>query len=552
MVDRIAALEAELARLRSERDQLASELEIARHYRRAVEAAPVGMAGVSAVSGRYTFVNRAFAEFMGQPYDSLLTRDPYQVWSGGVEPSDFQTEQAGVGRLATGEISAFEVESRLIPSDGKQRWVRAYLTATEYANGRLGHLIVYLTDIDQERRAREEQAALQAQLQRAQKLEAVGALVGGIAHDFNNRLVIIMGYCEVLKSEFPEGGRLSEHVNTILSSAKGAAALTRQLLAYSRHQVLNREPFDLNKLIEQLRSLLKSVAGDRIELELSLGARRNVLGDSGQIEQVILNLALNARDAMAGSGDGKLDIETRDVVFRDGEVPEVAAGKYVALTVADNGSGIPEDLLPRIFEPFFTTKEIGQGTGLGLAMVDGIVRQSGGSTRVESRVGVGSRFTVYLPETDGRAPSVAPPGTDSAQTRRCFETVLVCDDDDGVREVLSGILKLRGYQLLSAQNGRDAIELARAHQGKIHLLLTDLAMPGLTGIELATALRSRDPELRVLYVSGYTQDADLVSLSLGPRTHFIAKPFLPGDLTRAVASILEAPEHSAGASSGDP
>ena len=537
--DHIRALEAELARVSAERDALAAELELARHFRKAVEEAPYAISRVDTVKGRYVFANHAFAEFAGQPHEGLLARDPYQVWVDSVHPEDFSTERNAVGEIATGEKDRLHFESRLIPSGGKRRWVRKHIVGSSNTEGRLAYLTIYQNDIDQERLASQARDDFEAQLQRAQKLEVVGRLVGGIAHDFNNRLVIIMGYCELLKSGLGPDNPLSAHAETVLTSAKGAAALTRQLLAYSRRQILNPQPFDLNEMVDRMHRLLKSVAGDRIELAVTLDARCNVLADSGQIEQVILNLAINARDAMEGSEGGRLTLETRDFVLGEGEGPGVAAGDYVALVVSDTGTGIPDDVLPRIFEPFFTTKEPGRGTGLGLAMVEGIVRQSGGWTGVESRPDVGSRFTVYLPQAKGPASPVAQIAEDSLPSKRGFETVLVCDDDDGVRTMLASVLNLRGYRILTARNGRHALEVAEAYGGKIHLLLTDLAMPGMGGLEVATVLRERDPELRVLYISGYTEDAELVSMSLGPRTYFVAKPFVPGDLTRAVSSILE-------------
>jgi PAS domain S-box-containing protein len=539
MSDRYADPDQEIAALRAERDQLAAELEHARHFRKAVEEAPIGIGCIAAGKGRYAFANRAFADLMGQSHESILQRDPYQVWVGAVHPDDFPAEQAGVGKMATGEIRRHRSQSRLVPGGREARWVRADLVGSSYVDGRLEHVTAYLTDIHEEQLAKQARAELEAQVQRTQKMEAMGRLVGGIAHDFNNRLVIIMGYCELLKAGLGAQHPLAGHIDTVLASSEGAAGLTRQLLAYSRRQVLNPEAFDLNEMVERMRGLLKSVAGDRIELRIALAAQSKVLADSGQVEQVIMNLALNARDAMGATGGGILGFETGDVVVAAGEERGVIPGDYVSLAVSDTGTGIPDDVLPRIFEPFFTTKDAGRGTGLGLAMVEGIVRQSGGRTSVESRVGVGTRFRVLLP----RAPDTAAPAHHVVEkplpARNGFETVLVCDDDDTVRELLTGILTLRGYSILKATNGRQALEVAREYGGNIDLLLTDLAMPGVGGIELAAELRRRDPELKVLYISGYSEDADLVSMSLGPRTYFVAKPFLPGDLTRAVSAILE-------------
>ncbi|HLV67865.1 MAG TPA: ATP-binding protein, partial [Polyangiaceae bacterium] len=259
------------------------------------------------------------------------------------------------------------------------------------------------------------------------------------------------------------------------------------------------------------------------------------------IEQVILNLALNARDAMPNGG--KLMLETSDASLGADNGEGLPSGDYVTLVVHDTGAGIPESVLPHIFEPFFTTKALGKGTGLGLATVDGIVHQSGGTIRVESRIGEGTAFTIRLPRANATAAAQAPsaPQPEPAMERPTrFESVLVCDDDDGVRKLVSDLLAFRGYRVLEACNGRDALELAARHDGPIELLVTDVVMPEMGGIELASQLKARFPRLRVLYVSGYSDDASLLSSPLEPGTFFLPKPFLPGDLTRAVYSILEA------------
>ena len=425
---------------------------------------------------------------------------------------------------------------------GGSRWVRMDAFGTRDAQGRLECLTAFFTDIEEQRALARTRERLEAQLREEQKLGAVGKLAGGIAHDFNNRLVVVMGHGELLKRDLPEDSPLAVHADMVLSSAKRAAELTRQLLAYSRRQVLEAEAFDVNEMAERMRSLLKTVLIDRIALVTRLGAKRAVLADPGQIERVVLNLVLNARDAMPSGG--KLTLETRDVTFEAGEHPALLPGNYIALVVADTGTGIPEEALPHIFEPFFTTKKAGQGTGLGLSMVEGIVHQSGGATCVESRVGKGTTFTIYLPHAPhaphaSTPPTVRPVIEEAPHRTGRFETVLVCDDDDDVRDLLVAVLGLRAYSVLTARSGEHALEIARGHQGPIDFLVTDLAMPGLGGMDLATALRARDPALRVLYISGYADRMDRLS---GPRdagSHFLPKPFLPGDLTRAVSMMLE-------------
>jgi two-component system, cell cycle sensor histidine kinase and response regulator CckA len=250
----------------------------------------------------------------------------------------------------------------------------------------------------------------------------------------------------------------------------------------------------------------------------------------------VLNLVLNARDAMPSGG--RLTIETRDVTLTTGQHPSLPPGDYVAMLVADTGTGIPEDALPHIFEPFFTTKKMGQGTGLGLSMVEGIVHQSGGATLVESTVGKGTTFTIHLPLAT-TPPSVRPPPEEAPARSGTFETVLVCDDDDDVRDLVVEVLRLRAYTILAARSGEHALEVARKYKGRIHLLVSDLAMPGLGGTALGAELRSRDPSLPILYISGYSNGADRLASPRETGIHFLPKPFLPGDLTRAVSEILE-------------
>ncbi|HEY4184255.1 MAG TPA: ATP-binding protein [Polyangia bacterium] len=526
MADRTAELEATLARIQAERDTLAAKWEEARHHMLAVEGAPVAMMCVSAVKGRYLFVNDQFARMAGQAREALLARDPYEIWLEVTHPDEVEEERALLGRVAKGEMEGFQFDKRFVSKQGEARWVRASLRAARDAQGRLESIMVTFEDIHDQRAAEQAREQLETQLRQAEKLGTVGKLVGGIAHDFNNRLAIIMGYGDLLRSGLPADNPLSHHATMVMESAKGAAQLTRQLLAYGRRQVLKPVAFDLNEMVERMRRLLRTVVDDRIELAVALHARTQIIADPGQIEQVILNLALNARDAMAGGG--QLTLTTSD-----------GPGDVVALAVSDTGTGIPTEVLPHIFEPFFTTKEPGHGTGLGLAMVQGIVHQSRGSMHVDSSPGRGTTFTIHLPRARRPTLENIPLAEVALPANTSYETVLVCDDDDVVRELLVGILKMRGYSILTARNGRHALEVAAAQDGPIHLLLTDVAMPELGGIELATALRKLRPALKVLYISGHTEHADLLSKPLGRDTHFLPKPFLPRDLTHAVFTILE-------------
>jgi two-component system, cell cycle sensor histidine kinase and response regulator CckA len=535
MNDRVSELENELARVRAQGEAMARELEEARHYRSAVEGSPLSILRVSGAKGRYVLVNEAFARLVGRTREGLMACDPFQVWVESAHPDDMEAERAEMGRVAKGEIEGFQFEKRVISRTGETRWVRMQAFASRDAHGRLEFLTVYFTDIEEERALARTRQRLETQLREEQKLGAVGKLAGGIAHDFNNRLVVVMGYAELLKRDLPLDGPLANHADMVLSSAKRAAELTRQLLAYSRRQVLEVEAFDVNEMAERMRSILRTVLADRIELVTVLGAKRAVLADPGQIERVVLNLVLNARDAMPSGG--RLAIETRDVTLGLREHPTLLPGSYIALAVADTGTGISEADLPHIFEPFFTTKKMGQGTGLGLSMVEGIVHQSGGATQVESAVGKGTTFTIYLPHATV-APTARSVVEELLPRSGTFETVLVCDDDD-VRDLVVEVLRLRAYSILTARSCEHALEVARKHLGPIHLLVSDLAMPGLGGMELGARLRDRDPSLRVLYISGYTDSADQLSMPRDPGIHFLPKPFLPGDLTRAVSQILE-------------
>ncbi len=546
MNDRVIELENELARMNATGEAMARELEEARHYRDAVERAPVSILRVSGAKGRYVFINDAFARLIGRARDDLMKRDPFEVWVGSAHPDDVETERAQMARMAKGEVERFQLEKRVISTSGDTRWVRMDAFATRDAVGRLEILTVYFADIEEQREMARTRQRLEAQLREEKKLGAVGKLAGGIAHDFNNRLVVVMGYAELLKRGLPPESPLAVHAEMVLSSAKRAAELTRQLLAYSRRQVLEPEAFCPNDLTERMRALLKNLLTDPVELVTVLGATRRVLADPGQIERVILNLVLNARDAMPSGGT--LSIETRDVAFVPGEHPTLQGGDYVAMIVTDTGTGITEEALPHIFEPFFTTKKMGQGTGLGLSMVEGIVHQSGGATHVESSVGKGTTFTIYLPRA-----TKAPPErslVEEPQSRTgSFETVLVCDDDDDVRKLIVEVLRLRAYTILAARSAEHALEVARKHRGAIHLLVSDLAMPGIGGMELAAQLRNRDPSLRILYISGYSNGGDRLAAVRDPGVHFLPKPFLPGDLTRSVSQILEGQTPSTDASS---
>jgi PAS domain S-box-containing protein len=536
MSDRVSELEAEVALLRAERNALTTALAEAELYRSAVMHAPVGVMCSALTSGKYVFSNPAHAGFLGYTPEEIVSSDPHRRWMEITHPEDFEREVGEHQRLARGEISSFESERRCIRRNGEIRWARVTVVGVRNGEGRLAYVYVYFVDIHDHQVAVAARERLEEQLRQSQKLEAMGRLAGGVAHDFNNRLLIIMGHAEVLKNSLPPDSTGAHHARTVIASAQRAAELTRQLLAYSRRQVLKPQAFDMNEAVDRMRRLLERLIGDDIVLFTLLRAHHPVFSDPGQIEQVMLNLAINARDAMPRGG--RLTLETRDVALGPEAVPSLPPGDYVSLIVTDTGTGIPPDILPRIFEPFFTTKEIGSGTGLGLATVEGIVRQSRGAVQVESRMGSGTTFSIYLPRAPAQTAESSAEVIEAPEQLHEFETLLICDDDDGVRALLVDVLRIRAFTVLQARNGKHALEVAAAHHGPIDLLITDLVMPNLSGTELTAELRKMQPELEVLYVSGYTDNPALLSGSLGPGAHFLAKPFLPGEFVRAVNAIL--------------
>ena len=381
---------------------------------------------------------------------------------------------------------------------------------------------------------------LEAQLSQSQKMEAVGRLAGGIAHDFNNLLTVIGGQAGGLLERLQRDDPLAQKAEAIVSAADRAASLTQQLLAFSRRQVLSPQVLSLNTIVSHVHGMLERVIGEHITCRLSLASGvDNVRADPGHIEQALLNLALNARDAMPHGGTLMIStavVELDDVYSRQHATAQ--PGRYVRLAVSDTGYGMPPETRSRIFEPFFTTKEMGKGTGLGLSMVYGIVKQSGGYIWVYSEPGTGTTFKIYLPSVDAAVEEplqqpepVVPTGT---------ETVLLVEDEDGVRDLLQEILTDQGYRVLSASRGAEALRISDLADEDIPLLVTDVVMPQMSGRELARRLRARRPSLRVLYLSGYTEEAIAQHGVIEPDAAFLQKPFTRVDLARKIREVLAA------------
>ena len=384
---------------------------------------------------------------------------------------------------------------------------------------------------------------LQQQFFQAQKMEAVGRLAGGVAHDFNNLLTAILGSTDLLLETLPVDHPGRDEGAEIRKAALRAADLTRQLLAFSRQQVLAPRVLDLNDLVANLHKMLRRLIGEDVDLRTTLATELGaVRADPGQLEQVIVNLAVNARDAMPNGG--KLTIETAKVDVGEGKgdaaaVPVVESGPYVMLVVSDTGTGMDAETKARMFEPFFTTKPKGQGTGLGLATVYGIVKQSGGYVWVDSEPGHGTTFKIYLP----RVNADVDPQSASPDIRRLngSETVLLVEDQDQVRELTKRLLEVRGYRVLVAASGPEALRLAEGHAGHIHLLVTDVVMPGMSGREVGLLLAPTHRDMRVLYLSGYPDPAVVDQGVLAPGTPFLQKPFTSEALARKVREVLDGP-----------
>jgi PAS domain S-box-containing protein len=380
---------------------------------------------------------------------------------------------------------------------------------------------------------------LEAQLRQSQKMEAVGQLTGGIAHDFNNLLSVILGNSQFALDRLSETDPARRDVAEVLEAGQRAAVLTRQLLAFSRKQILDPKVLNLNEVLDGMEGMLHRLLGEDIEIQTArAGALGNVMADAGQLEQVIVNLAVNARDAMPRGG--KLTFETGNVDLDETYAEQHAAiepGRYVRLSVTDTGAGMDEATRSRVFEPFFTTKEKGKGTGLGLAMVYGIVKQSEGYIWVYSEPAQGTTFKIYLPRVDA---AVAAPAAARPERRATgHETILLVEDEAAVRRAAERILQRAGYTVLTAAGGPDALAVYQQHQGAIDLLLTDVVMPQMSGRELEQRFRALIPNLKVLFASGYADNAIVHSGVLDPGTHFIGKPFTLEELTRKVREVLD-------------
>jgi len=496
---------------------------------------------------RFERFNRAGEELLGLPRGDLLGKSDFDFFPE-AQASFFVAKDREV---LTG--GAIDIPEEPIQTKHGERWLHTRKIPLLDEEGVPRHLLGVSIDITDKKRAQDilrashdelERRVLQAeeQLRHAQKLEAVGRLAGGVAHDFNNLLSVIQSAAALALDALDDGDEVRADLAEIQGAAQRAGRLTRQLLAFGRRQLLEPRVVDLNEVLMSSREMLARMIGEDIELRYALAPELGkVKVDVGQLEQVVMNLVVNARDAMPRGG--RVTLETMDVVFDEAYEAthvEVAAGAHVMLAVSDTGVGMDRATLDRAFEPFFTTKEAGKGTGLGLSTVFGIVKQSGGSIFAYSEPERGATFKLYFPlASEGR--TTHEPQKPQSQPLATGEVVLLAEDDDQVRAVVRRVLTRGGYRVLEARSGTEALAVAERHAERIDLLITDVVMPELGGPELGAALRSRRPELRLLYMSGYTDDAMLRHGVLEGDVSFLQKPVTPDVLLRKVRDTLDAP-----------
>jgi two-component system, cell cycle sensor histidine kinase and response regulator CckA len=498
-------------------------------FRKVIETSGEGIA-IRDPAGYLTFANSRFAEMLGYPVGEMIGKHVREI----VAP-EFLTvlQQSFERRKRSGHAESIDLQ--FVRRDGGK--VDAIIAASpmydEHGNfiGSLG----MITDITERKR-------LEAQLRQSQKMEAVGRLAGGVAHDFNNLLTAIRGHVDLLLQELEPGSALREDVQEIGKAAVRAASLTQQLLAFSRRQMLQPVVLHLDDVVRDIESLLRRLISEDIALDITLKAGSSrVRADRSQVEQVLMNLVVNARDAMPNGG--RIRIVTSTIVVDEEFTrtnPGAMPGEYVKLCVEDTGVGMDPQTLSHVFEPFFTTKDVGKGTGLGLATVYGIVKQSGGYIRVTSEIGRGSTFEIYLPEVQ----DPVLPGREAERALPVDEreggTILVAEDEDAVRALTVRILRKRGYQVLEARDGRNALDIAREYDGDISLLVTDVIMPHMGGRELSERLAEIRPDIKILFMSGYTDDQLLQRGVLQSGSgNFLEKPFTPDALASKVREVLE-------------
>jgi len=521
----------------TERVRMEEALRSSEEYFRSVIENALDVIFILDANGTFRYTSPSIKEVMGYSPEELIGKDSFRY----IDPQDLAKVlvvfEEGVQKPGT----ATKLEFRIRHRDGSLRNIEAIARNLLHVPSVKG-IVVNARDITKRKRAEEEMIVLQEQFRQSQKMEAIGRLAGGIAHDFNNLLTVIKGYSQLSLLELKEEGPLKGNIEEIKKASEKVGDLTRQLLTFSRSQVLEVKVLDLNAILRNLEKMLRRVIGEDIELVIFLADDlRRIKTDPGQIEQVIMNLAVNARDAMPSGG--KLIIETTNVeldeLYAHTHI-ELIPGRYVMLSVSDTGVGMTPEVKERVFEPFFTTKEKEKGTGLGLSTVYGIVKQSGGDIWVYSEPGYGTTFKIYLPRVD------EPQNEEEIMEERLEEalprgneTILVVEDNEEVRKVTGRILRMQGYRVLEASDGSDSFSISKQHDGPIHLMITDMVMSEMNGPELAKRLTSFYPEMKVLYMSGYVKNFISHQGILEKGMNYIQKPFTVDKLTRKVREVLD-------------
>ena len=492
-----------------------------------------------ALDGRFLDVNPALISMLGyESVEEVLRLDARREVFVNPKEIDRLTEEY----RRAGSLNGAEVQWK--HKDGHPITVRLSGHAASSTEEEEEVLDLIAEDITEKRQ-------LEEQFRQAQKMEAVGRLAGGVAHDFNNLIMVINGYTEVLLGQLEAGGDMHQKVENIQQAADRAATLTRQLLAFSRKQLLELKVVDVNAVVTNMERLLRPLIGENIELVTRLSAEAwHTRADAGQLEQVLMNLVVNAKDSMAEGG--KITIQSSNITVRPnmGEHRFIQPGSYSVISVSDTGHGMDKETLSRIFEPFFTTKEKGKGTGLGLSTVYGIVKQSNGYVFAESQVGSGTTFYVYLPCVQDAVEERDPNMTTEPEKGGC-ETVLLVEDEESVRELVKVTLSSRGYKVLEAGDGESGLRLAADTNGSIDILVTDVMMPGMGGRELATKLSAIRPGICVLFLSGYTEDVIVTPGALGPGAAFLQKPFTLQHLAKKVREVLRSKPQSKSATAAN-
>jgi PAS domain S-box-containing protein len=504
-------------------------VESERLYRSTFDAAPVGIVHVG-LDGQWLRVNQRLCDLLGYSREELQSPAVHEL----MQSEAAAGEAESFRQMAAGTLDRHVIdEKRYRRRGGDYVWTRVNMSVHRDAEARAQHVIAVIEDITERR-------TLEAQVRQANKMDAIGQLASGVAHDFNNLLTVILGFAELMIGDAAMAEKQTNDLGEIIKAAQRATGLTKQLLAFSRQQTLHTVPLDLNRLITEMTAMLSRLIGEHIKIALALAPNLPpALADRGQLEQVVMNLVVNARDAMPGGGTVTIETIGADLESSSFHGEEVMQGRYVMLAITDTGSGMTRETQQHLFEPFFTTKEIGKGTGLGLSTTYGIVKQSKGYIWVYSEPGRGATFKVYLPCANRDVPSEALSPVVTAPVKRVSETVLLVEDEAGVRHLSKRILDNAGYRVLEAANGDEAESLFAHHADSIDLIVTDVIMPGCGGPELLRRLQVQAPAIRVLYMSGYTEQSAAHEAGFDRGLPFVQKPFTAAEFVRQVRDALD-------------